>query len=228
MTAPVHGLSTESLLGTVRPLRFWRAHDDGDGGEIAQLAQVGGVSLFIQRATAAPSSMLLAYILSLHRGSPASTFAIVRSAHGEPMTVTGEPAPAFSLSRAEGWRGVAVADRGRVGMDMETVARVAENARADDAWLSTGDRHAVSAVPERHRAGEIACRWVLKEAYGKMRGVGLALPLDRITFGARDGRIMARADDPDDAASLGRCTMRLACRGPLLIGIVRQDRAAII
>lgn len=104
---------------------------------------------------------------------------------------------AISRSATTGMRGVLAAPAGRVGLDVETLERVGLNATVDDGWLAPPERVRVRGA--RNPVLELACCWVLKEAYGKALGVGLDLPLDRLAFGARGGGIhLAGASDPGD------------------------------
>lgn len=99
-----------------------------------------------------------------------------------------------SRSRSGGWHAVALGTDGRIGVDVETLARIALNATPDDPWLAASERGVVQAAADPLM--EIGCRWVLKEAYGKARGVGLAIPLDRLAFhGCHGGIALSGAED---------------------------------
>jgi hypothetical protein len=101
-----------------------------------------------------------------------------------------------SRSSASGCHAAAWARCGRIGLDVETVSRVTLNARVGDPWLADSERRLVIAAADP--VIELACRWVLREAYGKALGVGLALPLDRIAFHGQAGRIMLDTPWPSD------------------------------
>ena len=107
-------------------------------------------------------------------------------AMGEAVARSHSP-PAVSRSGAADRYALLTAPGGRVGLDMETIERVALNATARDDWLALSERHLVeqSAAPVL----ELACHWVLKEAYGKALGVGLDLPLSGLAFAQRGGSI---------------------------------------
>ncbi len=123
-----------------------------------------------------------------------------------------------SRSATAGCRAVLAAKGGRIGLDVETLGRIALNATVDDSWLAVEERVAVAGSAEP--VLELACRWVLKEAYGKALGVGLALPLDRIAFGARaDEVVLERTAAPSSA---GGWTFRLFRQGDTLFGVARQ------
>lgn len=99
---------------------------------------------------------------------------------------------AISRSRAELHSAELTSGGVRVGVDIETLDRIALNAHVDDDWLSADERRLVAAATEPLL--ELACHWVLKEAYGKALGIGLALPLGELSFLGKDGRIVL--DDP--------------------------------
>ena len=81
-----------------------------------------------------------------------------------------------------------VARDGRAGIDVETLDRVALNATPEDGWLAAAERTLVAQAPEPML--ELACHWVLKEAYGKALGVGLALSLDALAFAGEGGTVV--------------------------------------
>lgn len=119
--------------------------------------------------------------LSLGRQTSQRLVAQARSLLDAAMLGTGHPDQfCSSVSRAGKFQVVALAS-GKLGIDIETRERVALNVRRDDPWLSPADRRYL-----RHKnvdgIGELASRWVLREAYGKALGVGLALTLDALTF----------------------------------------------
>ncbi|WP_314375593.1 4'-phosphopantetheinyl transferase superfamily protein [Sphingomonas paucimobilis] len=105
-------------------------------------------------------------------------------------------ATVVSRSSTSACHAAAWARGGRIGLDVETVSRVALNANVDDPWLADSERHSVIAAADP--VIELACRWVLREAYGKALGVGLALPLDRLVFHGRGGRIVLKTPWPSD------------------------------
>lgn len=120
----------------------------------------------------------------------------------------------FSRSRADGITAELVAASGCVGVDIETFGRIAANVRSDDPWLTARERRTVEQMLDPTR--ELACRWVLKEAYAKALGLGLALPPEGIGFIACRGRIVREAwGDPG-------WTFLLLMRGRCVIGIAHQ------
>lgn len=126
-----------------------------------------------------------------------------------------------SRSRAGGFHAAATGTAGRVGVDLETLERVAVNATEEDRWLAPVERALVRAAP--CAVLELACHWVLKEAYGKALGVGLAMPLAALAFVGMDDAIVLRSTAARDDRwrfLLGRCEA-------LVIGVAwRADRQA--
>jgi hypothetical protein len=118
-----------------------------------------------------------------------------------------------SRSAAPGCHAEATARAGRLGLDVETLARVALDTAVDDPWLTPEERRIVAATADPLL--DLACRWVLKEAYGKALGIGLALPFERIAVRGTDGRIAL-----DGAGSGWR--FALYRHGDALFGLAHQ------
>lgn len=101
---------------------------------------------------------------------------------------TGTPT---SRSYAGDYRVITSADFGRLGVDIESLDRMALNAPSPhDAWLADTERPLIETAADP--VMETACHWVLKEAYGKALGVGLQLPLAALSFQRRGAGIMLR------------------------------------
>jgi len=75
-------------------------------------------------------------------------------------------------------RGVAV----DVGVDVESLARAAEIVPLASRVFSTAERAQLGALPAAERPDRALSLWTLKEAYIKARGMGLSLPLQKISF----------------------------------------------
>ncbi|WP_174292217.1 4'-phosphopantetheinyl transferase family protein [Sphingomonas bacterium] len=124
---------------------------------------------------------------------------------------------------AAGRCAVVVGPAGSVGLDIETIARIELNATSQDSWLAPDERSLIDGA--KAPAMELACRWVLKEAYGKALGVGLALPLDQLSFRSRRGGVSL-----EGAAAPPRSdgwAFRLYRHADLIVGLAaRADRQA--
>lgn len=128
---------------------------------------------------------------------------------------TPRDAVCVSRSSCDGHRAMLVAGDGPAGVDLETLDRVSANARRDDAWLAEPERASVGRSPEP--VLELACHWVLKEAYGKALGVGLGMALDGLAFVAEQGAIVLRGT----AAPARRSSWRFGLfrRGDALLAV---------
>lgn len=213
------------LSGRIVPLAALRRIAD-DAGTIACLAPLNDVALFCQASRPGTTRTLLEAAMRSRGRMSAASVRLVRSGWGEPMIerFDARPPPAFSSSTAGGWRVLGIAEAPRLGVDIETLERVAASATREDRWLSQRERALLATVDPSQVAVELACRWVLKEAYGKLRGTGLGVAFDTITVSAERSGIGMQADGSDDAARLARCRLALASHGPLLLGIVQQAR----
>ncbi len=69
-----------------------------------------------------------------------------------------------------------------VGVDVEPIARAEEILPLAPRVFSAAERAQLEALPATARLDRALSLWTLKEAYIKARGMGLSLPLDRISF----------------------------------------------
>lgn len=128
------------------------------------------------------------------------------------------PGIATSRSSADQHRVLALANPGPVGVDLERLDRVARNATQRDGWLARDEQALIATADDPLL--ELACHWVLKEAYGKALDVGLALPLDALAFGGAGCEIVLRGS----AAPMRRDGWRfhLFRQGDSLIAVARR------
>jgi 4'-phosphopantetheinyl transferase len=127
------------------------------------------------------------------------------SSVGERPALAGSPSPFdFSLSHTEGLAAVAVCRAATVGLDAEDFERAGDHVELADRHFDADEARALralGAVPRRRRFVEL---WTLKEAYSKARGVGLSLPLDRVSFTVARGRPPHATFAPELAHERGR------------------------
>lgn len=83
------------------------------------------------------------------------------------------------VARAGERAGAAAAE---VGVDVEACARAAEIVPLAPRVFSAAERAQLDALPAADRPDRALSLWTLKEAYIKARGMGLALPLQGISF----------------------------------------------
>lgn len=163
-----------------------RLLDDGERSAIARL-----------RAARDRRDYLAAHLLlrlALSRAAagrvPPAQWRFDRSPGGRPSLAPGFGVrPDFSLSRSSGLAAVAVAAEGcRVGVDAERADRPVGHIPADVALSGAERSHLARRRPHR-QPEEFLTRWTLKEAYGKLRGCGVCLPLERLEVAvSRAGR----------------------------------------
>jgi 4'-phosphopantetheinyl transferase len=109
----------------------------------------------------------------------------------------------FSLSRSSGLAAVAVASTEgcRVGIDAERCDLALRCIPADVA-LSPAERSHLARLPAERQPAEFLTTWTLKEAYGKLLGRGVCLPLERLEVAASPAARLVRTEEglppPDD------------------------------
>jgi 4'-phosphopantetheinyl transferase len=124
---------------------------------------------------------------------PPTQWRFERSESGRPSVASDAELPRleFSLSRSSGLSVVAVADTVgcRVGVDAECCDRALCCIPADVA-LSPAERAHLARYPAARQPAEFLKLWTLKEAYGKLRGCGVCLPLERIEVAVSPARLV--------------------------------------
>jgi 4'-phosphopantetheinyl transferase len=126
----------------------------------------------------------------LHCGDPG---------HGKPRLLGPTDAIAwrFSAARARGVLGVVLSRTREVGFDVESYERVQDADLIANRFFTATERTWWSKHDEDDMAGAFLRIWTRKEAYVKLRGSGLATPLEEIdTIEWTDG---ACVEDPLDA-----------------------------
>lgn len=106
----------------------------------------------------------------------------------------GKPAPhpdcglGFNLSHSGGLAVCLISETAaQVGVDVEPLARANQIAAVAHRVFSPREQAQLDGLPAQGRLNRHLDLWTLKEAYAKARGLGLSLPLDRISF-LSDGR----------------------------------------
>lgn len=125
-----------------------------------------------------------------HYGAPApQDWRFKTNAHGKPA-----PHPdcglRFNLSHSAGLAVCLISEiPAQVGVDVEPLARANQIAAVAHRVFSPREQAQLDKLPAQGRLNRHLDLWTLKEAYVKARGLGLSLPLDRISFlsGGHDG-----------------------------------------
>jgi phosphopantetheinyl transferase len=213
------------LSGIIEDLRILRCNRLADHPDIIEFAPVAqGVVVYMTSRSASgdakPSRTLLGHALRIRYGSAAEPCFVI-SGHGQPLIERGKVPCTYSTSATGDDLAVAIAERGRIGIDMETADRISMNATRNDRWLSDDERAAIAALNGESLVTELACRWVLKEAYGKTRGVGLNYALADVTFQECGGRVRALASRSPEAERVGAFDFALFRYGSLVIGLAQ-------
>lgn len=103
----------------------------------------------------------------------------------------------FNLSHTHGLVACAVARVATVGVDVESIDRLASGREIAQRFFSPAECQGLDAcAPERYTERFIEL-WTLKESYLKGIGVGLAHPLDNFSFDLSRPRTIAFAAPPD-------------------------------
>lgn len=202
-SSAVPGAAPGSRDGQVQALLFelaaWRPWLDE-----AQALLDGAEAARVQRRHRASDRDDLALAYALHRlalaralGCEPAAVALGRDGLGRPCLA--DEALQTSLSHADGVVGVALAPGGRLGIDVEPVARIADMAAIADHVCAPSEARDMGALGDA-RARELLALWVRKEALLKAAGIGLAreMPTFIAPDGARVALPLAEGGDDDE------------------------------
>lgn len=111
----------------------------------------------------------------------------------------------FNLSNCSGLVACLIARGTEVGIDAEAWERGAEIAGLRAEVFSEAEQHQLERLPEHEKLDRALTLWTLKEAWVKAMGMGLSLPLNRVSFlqdEAGEIRMMLDKNGPEDS---GQC-----------------------
>jgi len=142
---------------------------------------------------------LVRTVLSRYAPVLPKDWAFTTNAYGKPAIVNAVPAAkglAFNVSHTQGLIALAVARKGRLGIDVENAdAHDGLAALAVDV-LSADELSAFRSLPSTRREHAFLRHWTLKEAYVKARGAGLSIPLTRFSIGHVSPCVQQMHGDP--------------------------------
>jgi len=161
---------------------------------------------------------LLRHALARYMGRDAASLTIRVTPDGKPECVDG---PAVSVSHSGDLVVCAVAERGAVGIDVETGPRRAPVAAIADRYFTPAEAHWLSSDPERR----FRMLWVLKEAYLKALGVGLAGGITALECRIEPPAIMARLTRGGDTPGLALWEGQACHLGIAAVGVLACETA---
>jgi 4'-phosphopantetheinyl transferase len=131
---------------------------------------------------------LLRTALAMNHRTPAAEWRFTANAQGKPAA---EPACglSFNLTNCEELAACLVGEGAEVGIDAEPLTRAEQILPLAARVFSPREQSQLEALPAAQRPGRALSLWVLKEAYIKARGLGLAIPLRQFSFQFDNGRI---------------------------------------
>ncbi len=133
------------------------------------------------------SRAMLRALLAEHTGQPAGSFELSAGDRGKPVCVGG---PAVSISHSGDAVACAVMDAGDIGVDIEFPGRSRDVAGIAERYFSPGEAGWLATQSPEH----FYRLWVLKEAWLKATGAGIAGGLDKLRCTVTPPRIELEPD----------------------------------
>jgi 4'-phosphopantetheinyl transferase len=134
--------------------------------------------------------------LSHYRAGAPEAWRFRENEHGKPF-LDPDCGLQFNVSNSVGMVVCLVAEGAEVGVDVESHARSSNIMTVVERVFSEAERAQLDKLDYAAKLDRVLSLWTLKEAYIKARGMGLALPLDKISFlfgGAEGIRLEIEAD----------------------------------
>lgn len=145
-------------------------------------ARVDVWQLFVGAAEPIPNTLVPA-VLTRYTGVDLAAWRFGRGPHGKPKIM----GPArfkslrYNVSHTRGLVLCAVSLAGDIGVDVENTTRRVDVEQFARHFFSRSEQERLAALPERRRTARFFEQWVLREAYLKGTGKGLAAASERFT-----------------------------------------------
>lgn len=124
---------------------------------------------------------LVRIALSHQRAVAPETWRFKENEHGKPF-LDPDCGVQFNLSNSVGLVVCIVAEGIQVGVDVEAQARSPRIIEVVGRVFSNAERAQLAELDDAAKLDRVLSLWTLKEAYIKARGMGLSLPLEKISF----------------------------------------------
>jgi 4'-phosphopantetheinyl transferase len=140
---------------------------------------------------------------------------------GKPALVEG---PSFNVSHSEDLLLIAIADEGRLGVDIEVVRSVHDLDGLAERNFSPDEIQALRRAPAHERERAFFRTWTLKEAFIKALGGGLTIPLDSFSVMTDAAGPSAMVERPNFDEQPGIWSLRSIACSPEAEAAVAWDR----
>ncbi len=188
--AVVWWMTVDDLSGQVRD-RWTAQLGPEEAGRASRLRREADRNAFVA------AHMLLRVLLTACTGAPVSRWRFSDGPHGKPELHADHALPElqFSLSHSAGAVACGVARGHRIGVDIETHAKLPEVMEIADAHFAPEERALLLAAGAEGRLPMFYTLWTLKEAVLKATGRGLDMPLGDVIFTLSPIRLRFRGQD---------------------------------
>jgi len=124
-------------------------------------------------------------VLSRHAAVDPADWAFTVNAYGRPEIANPHPDARtlrFNVSHTRGLIALAVSRERDVGVDVENVLERPVSTGIADRFFSPAEAAELARLPATRRQDRFFEYWTFKESYIKARGMGMSIPLDKVSF----------------------------------------------
>jgi 4'-phosphopantetheinyl transferase len=167
-------------------------------------------------------------LLAAHLGTSPHEVAFRYEPKGKPILISAEsPGINFSVSHSGEWVLIGIANRHRVGVDIERMREIRDFRRVVNRYFAARETAFIGALPDAHQRDAFFACWTRKEAYVKALGGGLSMGLNRfvVSAGFDEHPAILEIDGSEEAAA--RWTVWAGTPAPGYVAAAAADAAGI-
>ena len=171
---------------------------------------------------------ILRRLLSHYVGTPAANLRIESNLHGKPtLADSSSPPLQFNVSHTRGMALLAITVEHAVGIDVEKVDRALSDHDIAGRYFSPRESNYLASLPLERRTAEFFTYWTCKEAYLKMRGIGLLGGLGQCEIALDPDGLKANVSLTDGSNREDKCLLFRVNAGQAHIGALAVEGPSV-
>jgi 4'-phosphopantetheinyl transferase len=145
------------------------------------------------------SHALVRTILSNYTGIDPKKINLIKNNFGRPELDSRDSSfpLRFNLSHTDGLIACAVILKGEIGVDVEKIKYGEKYMELANSYFSDQEKYDLDMTPMDEKKNRFVEYWTLKESYTKAKGMGLYIPLEKISFNISESEPINVTFDPE-------------------------------